>query len=256
MVTSASPGEGKSLIAANLAVVFAQGDRRTVLISADLRRPTLNDTFSESTPSPGLTDLVLYGSVGRGGPPSSNGTNDSNGSVVKPITPAGVLVKTGVPNLLLLPSGPVPPNPAEIIGSKRFAGILDEYATAADMVIIDTPPLLPVTDAAVLAERVDGIVLVVAMNETRREGLKRAMSILEGTGVRVLGVVVNKTTSSGSGYYYGDDAHHAGQPARRWPFRSKDGQPASKRSAGTTRESSLTPDHPAAEKRSARAEIN
>lgn len=222
MVTSASPGEGKSLVAANLAVTFAQSDRRTILVSGDLRRATLDELFLDKKPATGLTTLVLQQATAL--PEGTNGSGAKS-------TPAGALVKTGVQNLLLLPSGPVPPNPAEIMGSRRLASLLDEYSAAADMLIIDTPPLLPVTDAAVLAERVDGVVVVVALNETRRDGLKRAMAILEGTGVRVLGVVVNKTTglSSGDYYaYYGDAAKNgAGGSGRRWPLLSKKADSAS-----------------------------
>lgn len=244
MVTSASPSEGKSLVAANLAVTFAQSDRRTILISADLRRATLDEIFLPEKPKTGLTTLVLQRA---GAKPES-----TNGSAAKPITPAGVLVKTGVPNLLLLPSGPVPPNPAEIMGSRRLASLLDEYSSASDMLIIDTPPLLPVTDAAVLAERVDGVVVVVALNETRREGLKRAMAILEGTGVRILGVVVNKATGSGSGdyyAYYGDASTNGKGPTRRWPLRSK--KTVTSKSGGTRRSTSSS----GQPTRSARAEV-
>jgi succinoglycan biosynthesis transport protein ExoP len=244
MVTSASPSEGKSLVAANLAVTFAQSDRRTILISGDLRRATLDEIFLEKKPLNGLTTLVLQRATAK--------PEGTNGSGAKPTTPAGVLVKTGVPNLLLLPSGPVPPNPAEIMGSRRLASLLDEYSAASDMLIIDTPPLLPVTDAAVLAERVDGVVMVVALNETRREALKRAMAILEGTGVRILGVVVNKSTGSGtSDYYayYGDAANNGGGATRRWPLRSK--KAASSGSGGTHRSTSSSGEP----SRSARAEV-
>jgi len=244
MVTSASPSEGKSMVAANLAVTFAQSDRRTILISGDLRRATLDEIFLPEKPKNGLTTLVLQRAAAK--------PEGTNGSGAKPISPAGVLVKTGVPNLLLLPSGPVPPNPAEIMGSKRLASLLDEYSSASDMLIIDTPPLLPVTDAAVLAERVDGVVMVVALNETRREGLKRAMAILEGTGVRVLGVVVNKATGSGTGdyyAYYGDAANNGGGPARRWPLGSK--KTVASKSGGNGRSSSSSGER----SRSARAEV-
>ena len=115
-----------------------------------------------------------------------------------------MLFRSPVNRLLLLPSGPTPPNPAELLGSRRMGSILEHLSMHADMIIIDSPPLLPVTDAAVLAAKCDGVVFVTAANETPRGALARSTAILGGTGARVLGVVVNKSRKASGGYYYAD----------------------------------------------------
>jgi succinoglycan biosynthesis transport protein ExoP len=207
VVTSSIPGEGKSLVAANLATMFAQADYRTLLVSADLRRSSIDELFGKHAPSPGLTGVIApaTGTAGRVGV-NGNGRTDAlsvaSGS-------AGAVVKTPVANLLLLPSGPTPPNPAELLGSRRMSALLTEWSTSADVVVIDTPPLLAVTDAAVLAARSDGVILVAAVNETRRDALKQSVAILQGTGARLLGVVANKvpasaTTAYNYAGYYGE----------------------------------------------------
>ena len=207
LVTSSIPGEGKSLVAANLAAAFAQADYRTLLVSADLRRPTLNSLFGEAHPSVGLVGVMTSTS------PASNGMS-ANGNGNGHSTPATVeaatvkaLVATPISRLLLLPSGPTPPNPAELLGSRRMGAILDQLALTADVVIVDSPPLLPVTDAAVLAAKCDGVIVVVSMNETPRSAIERSKTILDGTGARLLGAVVNKATKSPGGYHY-DGAYY------------------------------------------------
>ena len=197
VVTSSLPGEGKSLTAANLAVMFAQADYRTLLVSADLRRSSIDELFGAHPQSPGLTGVIA---PVRHGTAVARPNGNGNGSEATAFSRA--VVKTPVANLLLLPSGPTPPNPAELLGSARMSTLLNEWRASADVVILDTPPLLAVTDAAVLAARSDGVVLVAAVNETKREALKQSMTILEGTGARLLGVVANKVSSSGQGSYY------------------------------------------------------
>ena len=217
VVTSAVPGEGKSLVAANLAAVFAKADYRTLLISADLRRSSINALFGDLGPSVGLTGIMTPLPFNRRGTgvnahgnekSAGNGQPAGNRSMAHRTT-ADALLHTSIPGLSLLPSGATPPNPAELLGSRRMAGILTESSSLADIVVIDTPPLLPVTDAAVLAAQCDGVILVAALNESRRDATQRAKAILEGTGARLLGTVVNKAPSSRSGYYggyYGDDS--------------------------------------------------
>jgi non-specific protein-tyrosine kinase len=186
-------------VSANLAAAFAQADYETVLISADLRRSTINEVFGKHEGRPGLTGVVMSA---PSMPVPTNGHQNgeaTNGTEV-PIMDA--LIKTPILKLSLLPSGTTPPNPAELLGSKRMGFVLATYAAFADIVIIDTPPLLPVTDAAVLAAKCDGVVLVTAVNETRRDAVERAKVILEGTGARLLGSVINKSPTSGSGSYY------------------------------------------------------
>lgn len=218
VVTSSIPGEGKSLVAANLATMFAQADYRTLLVSADLRRSSIDELFGKHPPSPGLTGVIAP-ATGTAGRANGNGrsevTSVANGS-------AAAVVKTPVANLLLLPSGPTPPNPAELLGSRRMSTLLTEWSSSADVVVIDTPPLLAVTDAAVLAARSDGVVLVAAVNETRRDALKQSVAILQGTGARLLGVVANKvpasaTTAYNYAGYYGEApvARNAGKRSLR-----------------------------------------
>lgn len=203
IVTSAAPGEGKSLVATNLAVAFAQADYRALLISADLRRSTVDAMLGVPSGSRGLTSVLAPLPITRSSG-SSNGPSMLNDSSRGEPSPVTAIVKTHIQGLLLLPSGPTPPNPAELLGSRRMATLLKEYAEQSDIIIIDSPPLLPVTDAAVLAAQSDGVVLVTALNETRRDAAARARAILAATGTRVLGVVANKAPLPGRrGLYYG-----------------------------------------------------
>ena len=218
VVTSSLPGEGKSLVAANLATMFAQADYRTLLVSADLRRSSIDELFGKHAPSPGLTGVIAPINDGR----KQSGAN-GNGQAAAPDS-LGAVVKTPVNNLLLLPSGPTPPNPAELLGSTRMTSLLADWAASADVIILDTPPLLAVTDAAVLAARADGIVLVAAVNETKRDALKQSVEVLQGTGARLLGVVANKVQRSGEnayyyGSYYGDGPVERSAGNRRGLFR-------------------------------------
>jgi polysaccharide biosynthesis transport protein len=201
LVTSSLPGEGKSLVAANLAAAFAQADYRTLLVSADLRRPTVNSLFGELKPSVGLIGVISPAGPAKASPSNGNGNGYHPVSVQRATVEA--ILTTPIDGLLLLPSGPTPPNPAELLGSRKMAAILEQLALSADIIVVDSPPLLPVTDAAVLAAKCDGVVLVTAANETPREALERSTTILDGTGARILGVVINKSRKAAGGYYYG-----------------------------------------------------
>ena len=202
LVTSSLPGEGKSLVAANLAAAFAQADYRTLLISADLRRPTVNNLFGDLEPSVGLIG-VISPMAPDGKAPSGNGHGNGSGTESLERATVEALRPTPIPGLLLLPSGSTPPNPAELLGTRRMGTILDHLSMNADVIVIDSPPLLPVTDAAVLAAKCQGVVLVAGANETPRGALDRAKTILDGTNARVLGVVLNKSRKAAGGYYYG-----------------------------------------------------
>lgn len=168
IVTSAAPGEGKSTVLANLAVTMAQGERRTILVDADLRRPGLHEIFGVANDR-GLTTMIVE-EAAMDDPP---------------------LIDVGVGNLWLVPSGPIPPNPADILGSRRMEEVIAALKSRADIVLFDAPPIIAVTDAAVLGTKVDGVLLIVCAGRTRREHAQRARELLERVHVRIVGAVLN-----------------------------------------------------------------
>ena len=168
VVTSAAPGDGKSTTLANLAVTMAQGEKRTILVDADLRRPAQHRLFGLGN-TRGLTTMAV----------------DESAMAEPPLLP------TGVENLWLLPSGPLPPNPAEILGSRRMEEIIAALKARADIVLFDAPPVIAVTDAAVLGTKVDGVLLVVRAGKTRREHAAQAKELLEKAQVRIVGAVLS-----------------------------------------------------------------
>ena len=183
MVTSPSPGEGKTTTASNLAVAFAQSGARVVIVDADLRRARLADIF-DIDPSPGLTG-VLTGQV----------------KVRDALVPW-----SGAPNLWVLPAGVLPPNPAELVGSQAMARTLAELdgGDLADIVIVDAPPIVPVTDAVALSTQVQAVVLVVRAGRTRRDMAEEAVRRLEVVGADVVGCVLNAVPRSGQMRYQQD----------------------------------------------------
>jgi capsular exopolysaccharide synthesis family protein len=201
MLTSPGPADGKSTTVANLAITFAQQGQRTLLVDGDLRRAVIDKTFA--TPrSPGLTD-VLVSNV--------------------PLSTA--VVATEVPNLFVLPSGQLPPNPSELLGSPRMREVIADARSEFDMVLFDSPPLLAVTDAAVLSSMIDGVVLIIRNQKTARAGAARALAQLRAVRAPVLGAVLNDVRAGGGYYggygyyyyaYYGSEANGNGasRPAR------------------------------------------
>lgn len=179
LVTSASAEEGKSTTLANLAVTIAQSGKRVILVDADLRRPTQHTTFGLKN-NAGLTDMVRDDSI-LANPPAQ---------------------ETSVPNLKVLTSGQLPPNPAEILGSKRMSEIIAALLERADMVLFDAPPVMAVTDAAVLSSKVDGVLLVISAGKTKRENARKAQTQLEKINARIIGAVLNNTKADGSAPYY------------------------------------------------------
>ncbi|HEU5317409.1 MAG TPA: CpsD/CapB family tyrosine-protein kinase [Chloroflexota bacterium] len=175
LLTSAGSNEGKSTTAANLAIAMAQAEMRVILVDCDLRRPSQHEIFN-LTNTEGLTGMFL----GRG-PSGLAGT-----AHMEP-----PLQATAVPGLTVLTSGPPAPNPAELLGSVRMDSILEELTRRADVVLLDTPPVVAVTDAAVLSAKVDGCVLVVGAGVAKRDLLRKARAALEAVHANVLGVVVN-----------------------------------------------------------------
>lgn len=176
--TSSNPSEGKSTIVSNLARALALAGEKVLLVDADLRRPRQHDLFQVAG-DVGLSE-VLAGEV----------------------QPDEALAATGIPHLTLLPAGRTPPNPSELLGSERMRALL-QLAAQDYFVLVDSPPLLPVTDASLLATSVDGTVLVVRQGKTRKDHLEAAVELLEGVDAKILGVVVNGVSGKSGGGSYG-----------------------------------------------------
>jgi succinoglycan biosynthesis transport protein ExoP len=178
LITSAGMGEGKTVVASNLATTLALSNQRVLLIDADLRRPRLHRVF-ELPQEPGLSNLLV-------------------GEVVA----SQVIQKTNVPGLLVLTSGTVPPNPSELLESKRFKDFLAQLGQHFDWVLIDSPPVLPVTDAMVLSQIVAGVVLVVSADATPLQAARTAVDQLDVARARILGAVLNRVDLEKRAYYY------------------------------------------------------
>lgn len=175
-VTSAVASEGKSATATNLAVVMAQLGRRVLLVDADLRKPRLHEVLKVSNRA-GLVSFLTGGS-----------DLDS------------VICRTQVPQLAVIPSGPIPPNPSELLASDRMRDLVMAARSRFDFVVIDTPPLLPVTDATLVGDLVDGVTLCMRAGKLTREEARASLNRLRMAGVKVLGVVLNRHTTSQGGY--------------------------------------------------------
>ena len=177
LITSPSPDEGKSLTLANLGITMAQAEQRVILVDCDLHRPALHTLFDLPNDT-GLTSIIL-----------------EEGESALP------LQSTGVPGLSLLSSGPLPPRPADILGSRRMEAFIARLRAEADIILFDTPPVTAVTDASILASKVDGVLLVLQAGRTRRDRVKQANQILEKAKANVIGVVLNNARIE-SGYAY------------------------------------------------------
>ena len=178
LATSTAPDEGKSTTLANLAITMAQAEQRVLLVDCDLRRPTLHTLF-ELPNDVGLTSMIL-----------------SQEDAPAP------LQTTSVAGLSLLASGPLPPRPADILGSRRMEAVIARLRVEADIVLFDTPPVVAVTDAAVLATKVDGVLLVFQAGKTSRDRARQARQILEKVKANIVGVVLNNAQiEQGYGYY-------------------------------------------------------
>ncbi len=180
LISSPAESEGKSTVIANLAVTFAQGGHKTILVDTDLRKPSQHDIWGISNER-GLTTMML-----------------ENAALSNP-----PLVSVGVDNLLVLPAGPLPPVPADMLGSQRMNEIIGLLKARAGYILFDSPPVLAVTDAALLGSKLDGALLVVQAGHTRREHTARAKEALERVHVRIVGAVLSNAPRQNTGSYYG-----------------------------------------------------
>ncbi len=193
-VTSSSSGEGKSTVTANLAVALAEGGFRVVLVSADLRRPTVSTMFGVAETDMGLTSVLL-----------------GDAKLIDCLT--NVELASGK-RLYVLPSGPLPHNPAELLGSPAFGRAIRQIEEAgADFVLIDSPPVLPVSDPLTIAQQVDGVLVVAVVGRTRRKTLSQTVDRLRQVEGEVMGIVLNGLPTSGGRFgYYGTYGYAAAKP--------------------------------------------
>jgi succinoglycan biosynthesis transport protein ExoP len=178
VITSTGPGEGKTLMASNIAIALAQAGQRVVLIDADMRRPRVHELFRQDQ-EPGLSNLIV-------------GTMDPN----------GVMQASGVPGLSLIPAGHIPPNPSELLGSRRFREVIDSFEDRFDWIIIDSPPVMAVTDACLLAHDATGVLFVVGSEMTNRHVAAVALDQLEAAQAKFVGAVLNRVDLKRHSHYY------------------------------------------------------
>ncbi|MFB4163834.1 CpsD/CapB family tyrosine-protein kinase [Alteribacillus sp. JSM 102045] len=178
LITSPGPGEGKSTTVANLGITMAQQGKRTLIIDADLRKPTVHYTF-QTMNIHGLTNVLTHQSRF-----------------------VDVVQKTEVDNLHIITSGPIPPNPAELLSAKKMEQILVESKQEFDVILFDAPPVLPVTDAQVLAANCDGSILVIKSGQTDKQAGLKAKELLEKADASILGTVLNQRKALQQQYYY------------------------------------------------------
>lgn len=181
MVTSANASEGKSTTVANLSVVFAQQGKKVLLIDADLRKPTLHQMMQVNN-FKGLTNILTSGKTFQ-----------------------ECVINTKIEGLDFLPCGPIPPNPAELLGANSMKELLLELYSLYDLVMFDTSPILPVTDAQIMATRCDASILVVRSNVTEKNAAIKAKRALDNAKGTLLGVILNDKKQDETEYYYGSN---------------------------------------------------
>jgi capsular exopolysaccharide synthesis family protein len=178
VVTSAGPGEGKSIVAANLAIALSQAGQRVLLIDADMRRPRVHEIFGQDQ-EPGLSNVLT-------------GNAKANEAIRK----------STVHGLWLLTSGHIPPNPAELLGSRRYVDFVASLEDHFDWAIIDTPPVLVVADSSIAANDASGVIFVVASDKTNRHAAREAIEQLSASNAHVVGSILNRVDLIKHPYYY------------------------------------------------------
>ncbi len=217
MVTSAMPGDGKSTIAANLAIFMAKAGKNTLLVDGDLRRPMQHQIFNLTADKKGLSNAVLAFGMPTALTPSSfpgrsiptSSAHEASQSNTSSVSLEPFFHNVGIPNLRVMPSGPLPPNPSELLDSKAMQRFVVALVNCGiEVVIFDAPPILGLSDASILASKVDGTLLVVDVTRANKSHLKQIKSILAQAGAHVLGSVANKQRRSRGdtsySYYYYD----------------------------------------------------
>ena len=189
-ITSCTPNEGKSMTIANLAIVLTQAGKSVLLIDCDMRNPTVHKNFNLSN-KVGLSSCISMGTA-----------------------VADAVQATAIEGLDALTAGVIPPNPSELLGSERMQNILQRAKEEYDYVLIDTPPVLPVTDSLVLGRMVDGLILVIDSGEIKVEMARDVKNQLVHSGANILGVVLNKVRSEHHGYGYGYYYYYGHEGAR------------------------------------------
>ena len=193
LLTSPNPSEGKTTTVINTAIALAQTAAQVIIIDTDMRKPRVHKIFDEEN-GVGLSNFL-----------SGNAELES------------ILKKTAIPNLFYIPSGPIPPNPSELIGSNLFKNMIKILEGRFDHIVLDSPPVLGFTDSVILSTFVDGIILVVAGGKTPRETLERAKEVLQQVSAKILGVVINRIDirRSDYGYYYYRYHHYYGKEEKK-----------------------------------------
>jgi capsular exopolysaccharide synthesis family protein len=192
-ISSPNPSEGKTTTVINTAIALSQTGAQVIIIDSDMRKPRVHKVFNEENGA-GLSSFL-----------SGNANLES------------VIKKSDVPNLCYIPSGPIPPNPSELIGSKLFKSMMESLGERFDHIVLDSPPVLGFADTMIISTSVDGVILVVWGGKTPRETLQRAKEVLHQVNAKILGVVINRIDIQRSdyGYYYYKYQHYYGEEKKK-----------------------------------------